>query len=214
MKILSSVVSATPSLKFVHLPPCQVYLVYLSLINRSWPFTAQHCGLTTGCALGQVSWELGCWSRPDRAEPLMAPNHQPLWGNSSMCLNRLDIAISRHNGQHSKHIVMSVDMYTHTHTHTIGENRVNWVWWKDENIPVTCTILETCVRANVHFTLAILTSVEGKYADWLLPFDQANTSTFLNSSTSHIFDYTQIKIQKGLTRLNMPAVTVFEGEAW
>lgn len=102
--------------------------------------------------------------------------------------------------------------YVHTHTHTYYRGEQGQLSLM--NIPVTCTILETCVRANVHFTLAILTSVEGKYADWLLPFDQANTSTFLNSSTSHIFDYTQIKIQKGLTRLNMPAVTVFEGEAW
>lgn len=31
------------------------------------------CGLTTGCDLGQVSWELRCCFRPDRAESVVEP---------------------------------------------------------------------------------------------------------------------------------------------
>lgn len=78
--------STAPSLKCVQgLKLCHVRRF---LMSRPRPLKAQRCGRTTGCALGQVSWELDCWSRPDKAEPSVAPSHQPLRGNASMCLNR------------------------------------------------------------------------------------------------------------------------------
>lgn len=43
--------------------PMMMCTIYPSFIDH----TAKHCSMVTGCALGQVSWELGSWFRRDRA---------------------------------------------------------------------------------------------------------------------------------------------------
>lgn len=78
--------------------PTMMCTIYPSLIDH----TAKHCSMVTGCALGQVSWELGSWFRRDRA--VLAANFPR---EMQVCISvdhRLEMAIMRRDGCHLKRI--------------------------------------------------------------------------------------------------------------
>lgn len=60
-----------------------------------------------GCGLGQVSWEPGCWTRPDRTGPSETSSLQRLPGNTSMSLSGGLSAVFRHN-EHQSQLILSV----------------------------------------------------------------------------------------------------------